>query len=146
MWGNGFSERASFRDGILEKMDRLILCYFVMVIRGWGRLILGNTRYRDGDLRSLTTWDSSSLVIDHFYGSGQDTTVTGLYCDYLDRKEQTTSNMLGAMLKQLVGRGNIPKDIRKQCSQRSGAPVGPGGGTAKSPGPDGTAKCGPHPS
>jgi len=33
-----------------------------------------------------------------------------------------------------------------QCSQRSGAPVGPDGGTAKSPGPDGTAKCGPHPS
>ena len=25
-------------------------------------------------------------------------------------------------------------------------PVGPGGGTAKSPGPDGTAKCSPHPS
>jgi len=40
-------------------------------------------------------------------------TVAGLYCDYLDRKEQTTSNMLGAMLKQLVGRGNIPEDIRK---------------------------------
>jgi len=28
-----------------------------------------------------------------------------------------------------------------QCSQRSGAPVGPGGGTAKSPGRDGTAKA-----
>ena len=40
-------------------------------------------------------------------------TVAGLYCDYLDRKEQTTSNMLGAMLKQLVGRGNIPEDIHK---------------------------------
>ena len=33
-----------------------------------------------------------------------------------------------------------------QCSQRSGGPVGPCGGTAKSPGPDGTAKCSPHPS
>jgi len=96
-----------------EKMDRLILCYFVMVIRGWGRLISGNTRYRGGDPRSLTTWHFSSLVIDHFYGSGKDITVAGLYCDYLDRKEQTTSNMLGAMLKQLVGRGNIPEDIRK---------------------------------
>ena len=28
--------------------------------------------------------------------------------------------------------------------QRSGGPVGAGGGTAKSPGPDGTAKCSPH--
>ena len=33
-----------------------------------------------------------------------------------------------------------------ECSQRSGTPVGPGEGTAKSPGPDGTAKCGPQPS
>jgi len=30
-----------------------------------------------------------------------------------------------------------------QCSQSSGAPVGPGGGTAKSPGRDGTAKRSP---
>ena len=28
-----------------------------------------------------------------------------------------------------------------QCSQPSGAPVGPGGGTAKTPGRDGTTKC-----
>ena len=113
MWENGFSERESFRDGTREKMDRLILCYFVMEIQGWGRLISGNTSYRGEDPRSLTTWDISSLVIDHFYATGQDITVAGLYCDYLDRKEQTTSNMLGAMLKQLVGRGIISEDIRK---------------------------------
>ena len=53
------------------------------------------------------------MVIDHFYGRRQDVTVAGLYCDYLDRKEQTTSNMLGAMLRQLVGSGNIPEDIRR---------------------------------
>ena len=29
---------------------------------------------------------------------------------------------------------------RKQCSQRSRGPTGPGGRTAKSPGPDGTAE------
>ena len=51
-------------------------------------------------------------MIDNFYGSEQDITIAGLYCDYLDRKEQTTSNMLGAMLKQLVGRGTVPEDIR----------------------------------
>jgi len=37
VWGNGFSERTSFRDRMQEKMDRLILCYFAMVIRGRGR-------------------------------------------------------------------------------------------------------------
>ena len=52
-------------------------------------------------------------MIDHFYGSEQDITVAGLYCDYLDRNEQTTSNILGAMLKQLIGSGIILDDIRK---------------------------------
>ena len=66
-----------------------------------------------GKLTSLTSCNCSSLVIDHYYGSEQDITVVGLYCDYLDRKEQTTSNILGAMLKQLMGGGIIPDDIRK---------------------------------
>ena len=52
-------------------------------------------------------------MIDDFYGSEQDTSVAGLYCDYLDRKEQTTSNILGAMLKQLIGSGIVPDDIRR---------------------------------
>ena len=34
----------------------------------------------------------------------------------------------------------------RQCSQRSRVPAGPCGGTAKSPGRDGTAQCSPHPS
>jgi len=36
----------------------------------------------------------------------------GLYCDYLARQEQSTTNILGAMLKQLVNRGGIPGHIR----------------------------------
>jgi len=60
---------------------------------------------------SLTN-NFSSVVIDHFHGRRQDIAVAGLYCDYLDRNEQTTSNMIGAMLKQLVGGGNIPENIR----------------------------------
>jgi len=46
--------------------------------------------------------------------------VAGLYRDYLDRKEQTTSNMLGAMLKQLVGSGKIPEDIRNAFEKGKG--------------------------
>ena len=64
-------------------------------------------------LTSLTACNSSSLVIDHFYGNEQDFTVAGLYCDYLDREEQTTSNILGAMLKQLIGSGVVSEEIRK---------------------------------
>ena len=39
--------------------------------------------------------------------------VAGLYCDYLDRKEQTTSNVLGAMLKQLMRSGTVSDDMFK---------------------------------
>ena len=45
-----------------------------------------------------------------------------------------------------VGRDDDNSDMPGcdgQCSQSSGAPVGPGGGTAKTPGPDGTTKCRP---
>jgi len=38
--------------------------------------------------------------------------VAGLYCDFLAQQEQTTTNMLGAILKQLVGRGDIPEYLR----------------------------------
>ena len=112
MLDNGFSEQTSSRDGIQEKMALLIPCSFATAIQVWGRLISGNTRNRGGEPTSLTRYFSSA-VIDHFYGRRPDITVAGLYCDYLDRNEQTTSNMLGAMLKQLVGRATIPEDIRR---------------------------------
>ena len=93
-------------------MALLIPCSFATVIQVWGRLISGNTRSRWGEPTSLIR-NFSSVVIDHFYGRRPDITVAGLYCDYLDRNEQTPSNMLGAMLKQLLGRGTIPESIRK---------------------------------
>ena len=37
----------------------------------------------------------------------------GLYCDFLAQQEQSTTNMLGAMLKQLISRGGIPQHIRE---------------------------------
>ena len=42
----------------------------------------------------------------------EDIAVVGLYCDFLSQ-EQSTINMLGAILKQLVGRGGMPEHIRK---------------------------------
>ena len=43
----------------------------------------------------------------------EDLAVAWLYCDYLAQQEQTTTNIMGAILKQLVGRGDIPEDIRE---------------------------------
>jgi len=39
--------------------------------------------------------------------------VAGLYCDFLSQQEQTITNILGAILKQLAGRGSIPNYLRE---------------------------------
>ena len=39
--------------------------------------------------------------------------MVGLYCDFLSQQEQSTINMLGAILKQLSSRGDIPEHIRE---------------------------------
>ena len=39
--------------------------------------------------------------------------VTGLYCDFLAQQEQTTTSVMGAILKQLVSRGDIPGYLRE---------------------------------
>ena len=63
----------------------------------------------------LTARNTSSLVIDSLCDRAkkEDFAVAGLYYDYLAQQEQTATNMMGAVLKQLVGRGDIPKSIRK---------------------------------
>jgi len=49
--------------------------------------------------------------------------VAGLYCDYLSQQEQTTTNIMGAILKQLVGRGGTPNYVR-DAFQKSKAEFG----------------------
>ena len=39
--------------------------------------------------------------------------MVGLYCDFHAQQDQSTANMLGAMLKQLANRGGIPEHTRK---------------------------------
>jgi len=39
--------------------------------------------------------------------------VAGLYYDYLAQEEQSTTNMLGAILKQLLERNGIPEHVRQ---------------------------------
>ena len=39
--------------------------------------------------------------------------VAWVYCDYLAQPEQTVINIMGAILKQLVGKGEIPKAIQE---------------------------------
>ena len=59
--------------------------------------------------------NTSSLVIDSLcdQARGEDITVACLYCDFLAQQEQTITSMMGAILKQLVGGGEIPIYVRK---------------------------------
>jgi len=43
----------------------------------------------------------------------RDIAVAGLYCDYLAQEEQSAVNMLGAILKQLLERDEIPGTLRQ---------------------------------
>ena len=43
----------------------------------------------------------------------EDLAVAYLYCDFLAQQEHTITNMIGAILKQLVSRGDVPLDIRQ---------------------------------
>ena len=59
--------------------------------------------------------NTSSLVIDSLCDQQREESlaVAWLYCDYLAQQEQTVINIMGAILKQLVGKREIPKDIRE---------------------------------
>ena len=59
--------------------------------------------------------NTSSLVIDSLcdQARGEDITVACLYCDFLAQQEQTITSMMGVILKQLVGGGEIPIYVRK---------------------------------
>jgi len=77
----------------------------------------------------LTARNTSSLVIDSLCDQAgkEGIAVAGLYCDFLSQQEQTLANIIGAILKQLVGRGGIPDHLREafQNSQQEFGGRGP---------------------
>ena len=52
---------------------------------------------------TLTTSNISSLVMDTLSNEGS-AKVTGFYCDFQDRQEQTAANIIGAILNQLAAK------------------------------------------
>ena len=53
-------------------------------------------------------------MIDHLYDEPREETIVtaGFYCDYRDQNEQTTTNIMGAILKQLVVRERALEDVK----------------------------------
>ena len=64
---------------------------------------------------TLTTRNTSSLVIDSQCDQPgeENVAVAAFYCDFLSQQEQTIANIMGAILKQLAGRGGIGRDLRE---------------------------------
>ena len=63
----------------------------------------------------LTARNPSSLVIDALCDQAkkEDIAVACLYCDFLAQQDQTITNMMGAILKQLIGGRDIPENLRE---------------------------------
>ena len=47
----------------------------------------------------------------------EDIAVACLYYDFLSQQEQTIANMMGAILKQLICRGDIPENVREEFQE-----------------------------
>ena len=77
----------------------------------------------------LTSRDVSSLVIETLGNEAgmRNSTVACFYFDYAARKEQSLTNVLGALLKQVVrGLGGIPEEISRAYQNRNSV-IGGGG-------------------
>ena len=68
-----------------------------------------------GLVNPMTGGNTSSVVIDSLYDQAGDENiaVAGLYCDYLEQRRQTVNCVMGSILQQLVGRGEVEEDLRK---------------------------------
>ena len=72
---------------------------------------------RNKELLSLTVHDGSSLVVDYLGDQTveQEMAVTCFYYDFASRRDQSPTNMLGSLLKQLLsGLGEIPGEIARK--------------------------------
>jgi len=97
---------------------------FVVEIQGSERHSLGEGDYfrgREGGGPVLISCNDSSLVVDRLCDDAreQDAAVTCFYFDFAARKEQSATNMLGSLVKQMVGgMESIPEEISKAFEEQ----------------------------
>ena len=92
--------------------------YFATAIRRWARPISGERQSPKKKERMvvLISSDASSLVVDRLCDKAkkQSIAVACFYVDFAAREEQSPTNMLGSLLKQIVGGlESIPDEIRQ---------------------------------
>ena len=98
-----------------------------MEIRESARRLSGNENYfrlREERELVLTSRDVSSLVVDRLCDQvrGQNAVVTCFYLDFAARKEQSVANILGSLLRQLVGgMEKVPEEIAQAFQEQKKA-------------------------
>jgi len=123
---NGSWKPRNSRDGTdwVGEVIAKALSYFAMDIQGSERHLSGNKPYLPGRKESepvLTLTDGSSLVVDRLcdQASGQNAAVSCFYLDFAARNEQSATNVLGSLLKQIVsGMERIPEEISRIFRQQ----------------------------
>ena len=125
--GNWLLETNEFREwrGSEGGADKAVL--FCSGSPGVGKTYL---RWVSGCLRrkelSLTASNISSLVIDSLRGEAgeEENAIAEFYCDFRDQQGQTPTNIMGAILKQLLVRGEVlgrvQSAFRKAKKERGG--------------------------
>ena len=108
--GPGCWKHRSSDAGMMEvgRMGVIMRPYSATAIQEWERAISCKREYliaRNQRMVLLIGWDDSSLVIDKLCDEAaeEDTAVTCFYFEFAARSEQSPINMLGSLLRQLVG-------------------------------------------
>ena len=133
MWGNGSCKLKNSEPGVTpavkEKANAMTQSYFAMELQGPAKHLSGNENYFRGRVERelvLTSHDISSLVVDRLCDEarGKNTAVTCFYSDFAARKDQSVTNMLGSLLKQVVGgMPKVPEEISR-AFQEEGMAIG----------------------
>ena len=121
MWGNGSCKLKNSEPGMtaVMKVKEIPQSCFAMELQESARHLSGNeNRVQRRVERELVliSYDVSSLVVDRLCDQtrGQNIAVTCFYFDFAARKEQSVTNMLGSLLKQVVGgMAKVPEEISR---------------------------------
>jgi len=119
MWGNGSFKPMNLEVGalVVGEANQIRRSYFATGIRESARLLSGSkdkSLWMGDEGQVLTSCDLSSLVIDKLcdQARGRRAAVSCFYFDFAAQKEQSPTNMMGALLKQVLsGLEEIPEEI-----------------------------------
>ena len=133
MWGNGSYRPRNLEAGatVVGGMNPITEFFFATVIRGSARPTLGKkdeVQGIEGRGQVLTRRHVSSLVIDSLCDRAEgNSTVACFYFDFAAQKEHSLTNMLGALLKQVVsGLEETPEEILRAYRDQNSAIGGRG--------------------